>query len=132
MFYNCTKLEKVPTDLLKSAKTVPDYGYNYMFANCTSLKEIPELPATTVNTFGYSYMFYNCTSLEEVNFNLPVANLYDSAYRCMFYKCSSLTKAPNILSTVAGNVTSNGILTVTTYAKWLCASMFRDCTSLVE
>lgn len=132
MFDSCSKLEKVPSDLLKSAKTVSSYGYNYMFANCTSLKEIPKLPATTVNTFGYSYMFYNCASLEEVNFDLPVANLYDSAYRCMFYKCYSLTKAPNILSTVAGKVTSNGIQTITTYAQWLCGSMFRDCTSLVN
>lgn len=133
MFGGCINLKEIPANLLP-ATTVSNYGYEHMFDTCTSLTSLPAnlLPATTVNTYGYSYMFSNCTSLEEVNFDLPSANLYDSAYRCMFYMCSSLTKAPNILSTVAGNVTSNGIGTITTYAQWLCSSMFRDCTSLVN
>lgn len=132
MFDSCSNLEVVPSDLLKSAKVIPSYGYAYMFQNCTSLIEIPELPATTVQDYGYSYMFNKCASLKEVNFDLPVAQLYDSAYRCMFYNCTSLTKAPNILSTLAGNKKTNGIMTTTTYAIWLCGSMFRNCTSLVN
>jgi hypothetical protein len=44
--------------------TLADNCYNGMFANCTSLRQPPALPATTLVYRCYDTMFYGCTSLK--------------------------------------------------------------------
>ena len=47
-----------------------------MFAGCTSLQTVPELPATILTPYCYSNMFCNCKSLTDLsNFQLPANNL---------------------------------------------------------
>lgn len=130
LFADAKNLQDV-TELKLPMKTITSNCCKYMFAS-SGITSLPKdfLPATYIASYGYTFMFYGCSSLVTCDFDLPNSNLEDSAYRAMFYKCSSLTKAPNILSTVAGKVVSNGIQTITTYATWLCSSMFRECTSL--
>ena len=40
--------------------------YNYMFFECTSLANAPELPATTLADYCYYNMFHGCTSLNYI------------------------------------------------------------------
>ena len=92
-----------------------DHCYGYMFYECTSLTQAPNLPATTLANSCYRYMFYGCTSLTQAP-NLPATTLADSCYSGMFSDCTSLTQAPNLPATTLANSCYNG--------------MFRSCTSL--
>ena len=66
-----------------------------MFANCTSLTETPELPATIVGDYAYGYMFAGCTSLTKIPV-LSAEILGISSYRHMFSECSNLTGSINL------------------------------------
>jgi hypothetical protein len=91
------------------------YCYSYMFYNCTSLTQAPELPATTLASYCYFYMFYGCTSLTQAP-ELPATTLASCCYYDMFYGCTSLTQAPE--------------LPATTLASYCYSCMFYGCTKL--
>ena len=57
--------------------------YAYMFYNCSSLTQAPELPATTLASNCYYYMFYNCSSLTQAP-ELPAMTLASDCYSGMF------------------------------------------------
>lgn len=99
-------------------ESVPNSGYLAMFENCTSLVEVPDLPATTLGDFCYEYMFYGCTSLQAAQSVLPATTLSDSCYWEMFNGCSNLTSVP--------------ILPATKLAPYCYNLMFANCTSLVN
>ena len=63
--------------------------YSYMFSDCTSLTQAPNLPATTLADSCYSGMFSGCTRLIQAP-NLPATTLANSCYNSMFYGCTSL------------------------------------------
>ena len=60
-----------------------DGCYSYMFENCTSLTQAPELPATTLAYRCYHAMFDNCTSLTQAP-ELPATTLAEACYSRMF------------------------------------------------
>ena len=97
--------------------TMADYCYNYMFYNCASLTQTPELPATILANHCYDSMFYNCTSLTQAP-ALPATTLTTYCYYSMFRGCSSLTQAP--------------ALPAITLAYYCYAFMFYNCTSLTQ
>ena len=89
--------------------------YRYMFRDCTSLTQAPELPATTLASYCYRSMFDGCTSLTQAP-ALPATTLKIECYRSMFRDCTSLTQAP--------------ALPATTLTDGCYSSMFEGCTSL--
>ena len=112
MFYECTSLTQAPE---LPATTLADLCYQNMFQNCSSLTQAPVLPATTLGTECYENMFYNCTSLTQAPV-LPATTLADYCYISMFGGCSSLTQAPE--------------LPATTLADSCYLEMFQNCTNL--
>ena len=114
MFQNCTSLTQAP-DL--PATTLANYCYHQMFYGCTSLTQAPELPATILHDLCYFQMFYGCASLTQVP-DLPAITLAQNCYSSMFEGCTSLTQAPGLPATVPA---------------YMCyANMFKDCTSLTR
>ena len=96
--------------------TIADqYCYQYMFYDCTSLTQAPELPATTVYSYCYNSMFSGCAGLTQAP-ELPATTLYSHCYNSMFSGCTSLTQAPE--------------LPATTLALKCYSSMFNGCTGL--
>jgi hypothetical protein len=75
-----------------------DYCYVYMFENCSSLTQAPELPATTLATSCYTYMFSGCSGLTQAP-ALPAMTLVSWCYSYMFQQCTSLTSAPALPAT---------------------------------
>lgn len=113
MFSSCTSLVNVP-DL--PAMTMQARCYESMFYGCTSLTKAPDLPATTLASNCYKNMFSNCDGLIEAMDIIPATILVSDCYNSMFYKCTSLTKAPQ--------------LPATTLASNCYSLMFSGCTSL--
>ena len=71
--------------------------FSYMFANCTSLLDIPDLVNCKFeNIIGIHYMFYGCLSLNTLPdiSNLDLSKVTDISY--MFSGCSSLKSLPDI------------------------------------
>ena len=91
--------------------------YEYMFSDCSSLIQAPELPATTLAGNCYAHMFYGCSSLIQAP-ELPATTLADNCYEYMFSGCSSLIQAPE--------------LPATTLATNCYAFMFYECPSLIQ
>ena len=114
LFSGCTSLTQVPE---LPATTLAQYCYYHMFEECTSLTQAPELPATTLADYCYSYMFKGCTSLTQAP-ELPATTLADGCYQSMFEGCTSLTQAPE--------------LPATTLADYCYSFMFKGCTSLTQ
>ena len=112
MFYNCDSLTQAPE---LPATTLAEHCYQSMFYNCTSLTQAPELPATTLAEYCYNTMFTGCTSLTQAP-ELPATTLANHCYTGMFWSCTSLTQAP--------------VLPATTLAEYCYYNMFADCTSL--
>lgn len=90
MFSGCTMLRSVPSNYLPW-DNLPTACYSFMFADCTSLVNPPDLPAMNLGSFCYQYMFSGCTSLVEAP-ELPAETLVTSCYLCMFIHCTSLNK----------------------------------------
>ena len=86
---------------------VPVYCYSYMFYNCTSLTQAPELPATTLAYSCYYYMFNGCTSLTKAP-ELPATTLANTCYGYMFYNCP-------LFSTVKMKTSMNGVYDTSTH-----------------
>lgn len=115
MFSGCTSLVNVPK---LPAMTLASYCYGSMFYGCTSLTKAPDLPATTLASECYRTMFSNCDGLIEAMGVIPATTLQNNCCYMMFYKCTSLIKAPQ--------------LPATTLANSCYSSMFEGCTSLVK
>lgn len=115
LFQNCTKLVSAKNLVLPSNTTYR--CYLGMFEGCSSLIELPTLPATTLDVGCYSRMFSDCISLTSIPTNyLPLTSLDTSCYYGMFAGCTSLTTAPELPATIV---------------KAFCYShMFQGCTSL--
>ena len=114
LFKDCTSLTQAPQ--LPATTLIPKCYYR-MFYGCTSLTQAPQLPATTLEFLCYSHMFYGCTSLTQAP-QLPATTLASSCYYCMFYNCKSLTQAPQ--------------LPATTLESYCYYEMFYNCTSLTS
>ena len=120
MFYGCTGLTTIPSNLLP-ATALADYCYSNMFHGCTGLTTIPSnlLPATTLARSCYQDMFSGCTSLTTVPDNLlPATTLANSCYAGMFYWCTGLTTIPS------------NLLPATRLVDYCYQYMFQGCTSL--
>ena len=123
--------------------TMANYCYSYMFQNCPSLTQAPELPATTLATECYDSMFFGCTSLIQAPV-LPATTLSNYCYGNMFQNCPSLTQAPALQATTLANgcyrgmffgctsLTQAPVLPATTLAVYCYGSMFSGCTSLTQ
>ena len=87
---NIASLNKGTDDAYKTNYlTADDHGYIFLFRDCTSLIQAPELPATTLVSNCYDSMFYNCASLVNAP-ELPATTLMNNCYDSMFYNCTSL------------------------------------------
>ena len=87
---NIASLNKGTDDAYKTDYlTADDYGYLFLFFECASLIQAPELPATQLTEYCYESMFYNCTSLVQAP-ELPATQLTEYCYRDMFYGCTNL------------------------------------------
>lgn len=79
--------------------TMRNYACKNFFKNSTALTNSPSLPSTTLATGCYSNMFEGCTSLIELPTlpagNCSSTNLADSCYASMFKGCTSLTTIPS-------------------------------------
>ena len=121
--------------------TMATYCYAYMFQNCTSLTQAPELPATTLASGCYMGMFYGCTSLKQAP-TLPATTLATECYSSMFRGCSGLTQVPALPATTLTDYCYSFMFTgcsaliqapalpVTTLAPYCYTGMFASCTSL--
>ena len=114
LFENCASLTQAPE---LPATTLVESCYVEMFSGCASLTQAPELPATTLADGCYYGMFSDCTSLTQAP-ELPVTSLSFYCYAGMFSGCTSLAQAPE--------------LPATTLAEGCYASMFWNCTSLTQ
>ena len=155
LFNGCTALVSAP---IMTENDIEAGCYYNMFANCTSLKELPEniLPVTTLNTdFSgngrkgcYEGMFRGCSSLTTAP-SLPATVLAERCYKSMFEGCSSLAAAPSLGATELSYACYEGMfkgcssltdipelpaktLVGDYYAGGCYASMFEDCTGLVQ
>ena len=128
-------------DATMSRTTMPNYGFNQLFYNCTQLKKAPELPATTVGISSYNQMFYGCKNLTTAP-DLPATTLEYMCYNQMFYGCTSLTTAPDLPATTLAtmcyyqmfygctSLTTAPELPATTLTSYCYYQMFNGCTSL--
>ncbi|MEE3482725.1 MAG: leucine-rich repeat protein [Bacteroidales bacterium] len=114
LFENCTSLTQAPE---VPATTLAEWCYYGMFSGCTSLTQAPELPATTLADWCYRAMFEGCTGLIQVP-ELPATTLARSCYEGMFSGCTSLAQAP--------------ALPATTLVSSCYEGMFSGCTSLAQ
>ena len=114
MFANCKSLVQAPE---LPATTLADYCYDSMFDGCASLTQAPVLSATTLALKCYSYMFRGCTSLVQAP-ELPAITLANVCYNFMFKGCASLTQAPE--------------LPATTLTDYCYSNMFKGCASLTQ
>ena len=89
--------------------------YIYMFKNCETLTQAPELPATTLAKGCYEYMFSSCFYLTEAP-ELPATTLASDCYYYMFCYCMSLVEAPE--------------LPATTLADFCYYNMFQGCMNI--
>ena len=69
--------------------TMASSCYEYMFQNCTSLTQAPDLPATTLAEGCYVGMFAGCSSLTHAP-ALPATTLAAGCYYGMFLECTNL------------------------------------------
>ena len=88
-----------------------------MFADCTSLTQAPELPATILAACCYYAMFRGCTILTQPT-SLPATTLEYSCYGWMFCNCKLITTAPQ--------------LPAMTLSEGCYENMFSGCESLIQ
>ena len=89
-----------------------------MFFGCTSLKDVPRLPATTLDQSCYYGMFSGCTGLTDVDISVSNASLYSMSMGYMFNECSNLTSCVIRSGSIYGSCDN------------VFVSMFRNCPKL--
>lgn len=106
VFYGCTNLEKAPKVVCTDDLKMLSRECQYMFQNCTSLRNIEMglLPSTNLGTSCYGDMFKGCTNLLNAC-DVPATTIAASGCKSMFDSCSSLTTAPSILPATTLNGT---------------------------
>lgn len=96
MFYYCSNLVKLPSDLELPASVENVY---IMFEGCSSLTAIPAGFTAEHVTTSIRCLFKYCTSLVALpaGFRLPAAMPWDSSipYEHVFYRCDALTAFPD-------------------------------------
>ena len=112
LFRDCASLTNAPE---LPATTLAERCYYGMFYKCTSLTTAPELPATTLADYCYNQIFYGCAGLTTAP-ELPATTLAEGCYSYMFWNCAGLTTAPE--------------LPATTLVERCYSYMFYNCTSL--
>lgn len=154
-FSGCSHLTTPPSlkHLTGGSSSGSVTSFPSMFANCTSLVNLPELPPMT--SFSYygpkcNGMFGGCTSIVNVPSNyLPYGKMSDSCYNSMFKDCTSLITAPELpgtterpycyrsmfenctsLTTPPPYINGRSIYQGTTLESDSCRGMFKNCTSL--
>lgn len=101
----------------------------YMFSQCTSLVEAPELPEGITTFIG---MFYGCSNLKKAS-RIPEGARYAGQ---MFYYCKSLEETPPLPNTLQYCGMMFGNCSKLTVAPEIpddctsCETMFYRCTSL--
>ena len=84
MFYNCSSLKELDLSNFNTSKVT---NMDSMFFNCSSLNELNLSNFNTSKVTNMSYMFYNCSSLKELN--LSKFNIKDNTnVDYMFSGCS--------------------------------------------
>ena len=101
--------------MLNFSEKTKQYCYWSLFADCSSLTQAPQLPATELTDGCYYKMFSGCTSLTNAP-ELPATTLADNCYYSMFSGCTSLTNAPE--------------LPATTMERYCYNTMFNGCINL--
>lgn len=94
MFKNCESLIEAP-EIPASNWGLSPYCYYEMFYGCTNLRTAPKLPATTAPNFCYYRMFMSCSNLQTPP-DLPAYTIGESCYESMFQYCTSLTRRANL------------------------------------
>lgn len=89
LFKNCGEYLLSASKLILPAAVLSDYCYEYMFYNCTNLKDAPKLPALFLMTGCYEGMFFGCESL-TLSPSLPANDLKERCYAGIFNGCTSL------------------------------------------
>lgn len=69
--------------------SIGEYECYKMFANCSALAEMPDLPATNIAANGYANMFEGCTKLKTIK-PLNATTITNYSYKEMFKNCSEL------------------------------------------
>ena len=141
---NIASLNKGTDDAYKTNYlTADDHGYLYLFSDCASLIQAPELPATTLSDGCYMSMFFGCRSLTHAP-ELPATTLAEYCYSNMFENCYSLTQAPTLPATTLAtncyssmfyhcdNLTQPPELPATNLAEYCYYNMFRGCYGLTQ
>ena len=141
---NIASLNKGTDDAYKTNYlTADDHGYLYLFSDCASLIQAPELPATILSDGCYRDMFSRCTSLNQAP-ELPATTLANHCYDSMFDGCTSLTHAPELPATTLSSGCYDHMfsgctslvqapeLPATTLAQYCYMNMFKGCTSLTQ
>ena len=141
---NIASLNKGTGDTYKTNYlTADDHGYLYLFSDCASLIQAPELPATTLSDGCYMSMFFECRSLTHAP-ELPATTLANSCYYAMFENCYGLTQAPTLPATTlakncyssmfyyCNNLTQPPELPATNLAEYCYYNMFRSCYGLTQ
>ena len=95
MFSGCSSLTQVPA---LPATTLANSCYYGMFGGCSSLVQAPALPATTLANYCYYDMFGGCSSLTQAP-ELPATTLANYCYDHMFYGCSKLNYIKALFTT---------------------------------
>lgn len=143
MFENCTSLTEIPLYAI-SAEPTDSGSYQAMFNGCTALITVPQIPIfSNLTRQCFAGMFANCTSLTNVP-DLINPTLSDSCYMNMFMGCTSLVKAPKILANTLEETCLLGMfrnctsltqppeLPWTTLTQDCFSYMFENCTSLTQ
>lgn len=145
LFYGCTHLASIPTDLLCNNQHVTDMSY--CFSNCSSLSNIPDtlfaymknvttflecfsgcsgisnIPATLFSqctkVTNFNSCFSSCTGLLSIHEELFANNVNAANFGYCFSRCTSLTEIPSNL--FSNNISSTSF-----------AGCFSDCYSLLE
>ena len=141
---NIASINKGTNDVYKTDYlTADDHGYLYLFSDCASLIQAPELPATILSDGCYMSMFFGCRSLTQAP-ELPATTLAEYCYSNMFENCYGLTQAPALPATTlatncyssmfyyCNNLTQPPELPATNLAEYCYYNMFRGCYGLTQ
>ena len=96
-----------------------NYAFAYLFKDCKSLKQAPQLPATTLEYMCYYYMFYNCKSLTSAP-ELPATTLASICYESMFSGCQSLKEVRIAATTTATDALKEWLKGVSATGDFYC------------
>ncbi len=99
LFSNCESLVQAPE---LPATHLADSCYANMFYFCTNLEKAPELPATELAEYCYFATFACCRKMVDVP-QLPASVMVKGCYNSMFLGCYSLKRAPELPSTELAN-----------------------------